>query len=228
MDNTIVGYWPVGVGGLPTVTGGFLSAEGLRSAEKIRPVVPAASLPITASLVLRMALASTKIPMFMVIRYGTTQAMLSRLMALGGMCVFGAIGLCTALVHAMSLQPQKVGPWYWLYNQIGSYRRRIFKFRTLDRVVLINNTFLTGTQCQGQYFMKFFMRNNLFIGRGGIWRSCRIIAAAVHRGTTLRSIRQTGIRTLITMVLIGAAQVLSFIGMATRRIILRLQAGRLR
>ena len=69
----------------------------------------------------------------------------------------------------MTFQPQKAGPWYYLYNQMGLHNNGLFKWRVQDRIVFVNNTFIGGTS-RAQFFMKTVTRNNLFIGETGpIW-----------------------------------------------------------
>lgn len=80
---------------------------------------------------------------------------------------------------ALSFQPQKLGPWYFIRNQIlsGADRSRsIFKFRVQDRFVLVNNT-LVGYYAlsqEAQRLLLSYSRNNLFIHAGGgsaLWRT---------------------------------------------------------
>lgn len=68
----------------------------------------------------------------------------------------------------VTLQPQKSGPWYYLYNQMADSVLGMFKWRVQDRVVFINNTFMGGTK-RAQYLMKTVTKNNLFIGGAPIW-----------------------------------------------------------
>jgi hypothetical protein len=72
---------------------------------------------------------------------------------------------------SISFQPQRAGPWYFLYNQMADAGNDIWKWRVMDRNVFINNTFI-GRTLQGQHFMRSFMRNNLFIrGSAPVWNS---------------------------------------------------------
>ncbi len=74
----------------------------------------------------------------------------------------------------MSMQPQKLGPWYYCYNQYADIFRGVFKYRTGDRLVMVNNTFVgsprdSGNQPAagaGQVFMKCMSRNNLWVAAG--------------------------------------------------------------
>jgi len=76
--------------------------------------------------------------------------------------------------YPLSFQPQKLGPWYFVRNQIAGANHGIFKFRTQDRLVFVNNTFVNwGTLVShAHYLMKSLSRNNLYIsadGAGAIW-----------------------------------------------------------
>jgi len=72
---------------------------------------------------------------------------------------------------SISFQPQRAGPWYFLYNQMADAGNGIWKWRVMDRNVFINNTFVGGT-LQGQHFMRSLSRNNLFLrGSAPIWNS---------------------------------------------------------
>jgi hypothetical protein len=73
--------------------------------------------------------------------------------------------------HGLSFQPQRDGPWYFMYNQIGDCDFGLFKFNVLDRCVFINNTFAGGAAA-AQSFMRCYMRNNLFSSGGSpVWGS---------------------------------------------------------
>lgn len=72
--------------------------------------------------------------------------------------------------YSLSFQPQKLGPWYFIRNQIMGAGLGVFKWRTQDRLVFINNTFISGVP-KAQFLMKAVTRNNLFVRRGSgyIW-----------------------------------------------------------
>ncbi|MBW2525980.1 MAG: right-handed parallel beta-helix repeat-containing protein [Deltaproteobacteria bacterium] len=78
--------------------------------------------------------------------------------------------------YHLSFQPQKLGPWYFIRNQIAGANHGIFKFRTQDRLVFVNNTFVHwGTLVsQAHVLMASLSRNNLYIsadGAGPVWRA---------------------------------------------------------
>lgn len=70
--------------------------------------------------------------------------------------------------NALSFQPMRCGPWYFIRNQIVG-RESIFKFRVQDRFVLVNNTFVTAGPIGNRmhHMLSGFSRNNLFISRDG-------------------------------------------------------------
>ena len=75
---------------------------------------------------------------------------------------------------ALSFQPMKCGPWYFVRNLvIGS--RNTFKFRVQDRFVLVNNTFVQwGSFMRTHHLLTALTRNNLFISADGsrpIWEA---------------------------------------------------------
>jgi len=72
--------------------------------------------------------------------------------------------------HHLSFQPQRIGPWYFLYNQAADAGVQVMKWRTQDRSVFIGNTLL-GNDLQGQHYMRSLMRNNLHIGGSPLWNS---------------------------------------------------------
>jgi hypothetical protein len=75
-----------------------------------------------------------------------------------------------AAAYLISFQPQKLGPWYFIRNQVAGANYGIFKFRTQDRFVFVNNTFASSVY-MAQYLMKTVSRNNLYIHPSGgvIW-----------------------------------------------------------
>jgi hypothetical protein len=74
----------------------------------------------------------------------------------------------------LSFQPQYCGPWYFVRNQLVG-KGQIFKFRTQDRNVFVNNTFVRwGTMAPYMHHLfSGVSRNNLFInaatGREPVW-----------------------------------------------------------
>lgn len=75
--------------------------------------------------------------------------------------------------HALSFQPMKCGPWYFIRNLIVG-KSGVFKFRVQDRFVLVNNTFVRwGTAGDRMHhILTSLSRNNLYIsadGAGPIW-----------------------------------------------------------
>jgi hypothetical protein len=73
---------------------------------------------------------------------------------------------------AFSFQPQKSGPWYYLYNQVADFQNT-WKWNCNDRNVFINNTFYDAQTVNSQHFMRCYMRNNIFIrnNTGVLWQS---------------------------------------------------------
>jgi hypothetical protein len=75
--------------------------------------------------------------------------------------------------HALSFQPMKCGPWYFLRNQVVG-GGMTFKFRVQDRFVLVNNTFVNEGSIGNRmhHILSSFSRNNLYIslsGRQPVW-----------------------------------------------------------
>ncbi len=70
--------------------------------------------------------------------------------------------------HALSFQPMKCGPWYFIRNQVVG-RGTIFKFRVQDRFVLVNNTFVNDGMIGNRmhHILSSFSRNNLYISMDG-------------------------------------------------------------
>ena len=69
--------------------------------------------------------------------------------------------------HALSFQPMKCGPWYFIRNLcIGG--RNTFKFRVQDRFVLVNNTFVSWGPSSDymHHILRSLSRNNLYILAG--------------------------------------------------------------
>jgi hypothetical protein len=69
--------------------------------------------------------------------------------------------------NGLSFQPQRVGPWYFLYNQVVISGLWILKFNgVVDRAVLINNTFVNLNRRiseRDDTLTAFITRNNLFV-----------------------------------------------------------------
>lgn len=73
---------------------------------------------------------------------------------------------------AVSLQPQRAGPHYFIYNQLMNTARnsgttettgsRIIKFQESDRCVMINNNHI-GPVSDAQQYAVFYSRNNVFV-----------------------------------------------------------------
>lgn len=79
--------------------------------------------------------------------------------------------------HAFSFQGMYCGPWYFVRNQVTTARGALFKFRTADRLVFVNNTLVAPTFGRDimHHLLHGLVRNNLFI-RDGIeereaWRA---------------------------------------------------------
>ena len=64
---------------------------------------------------------------------------------------------------SLTLQPQKSGPWYFLYNQVALSDNQNLKWRVQDKAVVINNTFHPGNDSTAQNWTRCFSRNNLFL-----------------------------------------------------------------
>lgn len=75
--------------------------------------------------------------------------------------------------HALSFQPMKSGPWYFVRNVcVGT--GGIFKFRVQDRFVLVNNTFVRWGSLDHRmhHILSSLSRNNLYIsadGKSPVW-----------------------------------------------------------
>jgi len=81
--------------------------------------------------------------------------------------------------YALSFQPMKCGPWYFVRN-VCVGKGGAFKFRVQDRYVLVGNTFVTWGSIGNRmhHVLTGYSRNNLFISAGGegpIWSAhdCR-------------------------------------------------------
>jgi len=79
--------------------------------------------------------------------------------------------------HAFSFQGMYCGPWYFVRNQVTTARGALFKFRTTDRLVFVNNTLVAPTFGRDimHHLLHGLVRNNLFV-RDGIeerepWRA---------------------------------------------------------
>ncbi|MBT6145539.1 MAG: hypothetical protein HOH74_08930 [Gemmatimonadetes bacterium] len=70
--------------------------------------------------------------------------------------------------HAFSFQGMYCGPWYFIRNQVTTARGALFKFRTADRLVFVNNTLGASTFGRDimHHLLHGFVRNNLFIRDG--------------------------------------------------------------
>lgn len=70
--------------------------------------------------------------------------------------------------NALSFQPMRCGPWYFIRNQIV-VRGSIFKFRVQDRFVLVSNTFVSDGMIGNRmhHILSSFSRNNLYISMDG-------------------------------------------------------------
>jgi hypothetical protein len=76
--------------------------------------------------------------------------------------------------NGISYQPQNGSPWYIIRNQLVGFMESPFKFRTTDRSVIANNTFVMWGKmicCQDADLLKSIVRNNLWISVAGgqIW-----------------------------------------------------------
>ena len=71
--------------------------------------------------------------------------------------------------HAFSFQGMYCGPWYFVRNQVTTARGALFKFRTTDRLVFVNNTLVAPTFGRDimHHLLHALVRNNLFIRDGG-------------------------------------------------------------
>ena len=75
--------------------------------------------------------------------------------------------------NALSFQPMRCGPWYFVRNLVIG-RGAIFKFRVQDRFVLVNNTFVKWGYVGNRmhHILSSYSRNNLYVsadGEGPIW-----------------------------------------------------------
>ena len=70
--------------------------------------------------------------------------------------------------HAFSFQGMYCGPWYFIRNQVTTARGALFKFRTADRMVFVNNTLVAPTFERDvmHHLLHGLVRNNLFIADG--------------------------------------------------------------
>jgi hypothetical protein len=81
--------------------------------------------------------------------------------------------------HAFSFQGMYCGPWYFIRNQVTTARGALFKFRTADRLVFVNNTLVAPTFGRDimHHLLHGLVRNNLFIADGSEerepWRARR-------------------------------------------------------
>jgi hypothetical protein len=69
--------------------------------------------------------------------------------------------------NAISFQPQAGAPWYILRNQIAGFREAPFKFRQVDRFVVMHNTIVRHSGpmicCQPDGLLNAIVRNNLWV-----------------------------------------------------------------
>jgi len=70
--------------------------------------------------------------------------------------------------HAFSFQGMYCGPWYFIRNQVTTARGALFKFRTADRMVFVNNTLVAPSFGRDimHHLLHAVVRNNLFIRDG--------------------------------------------------------------
>ena len=70
--------------------------------------------------------------------------------------------------HAFSFQGMYCGPWYFVRNQVTTARGALFKFRTTDRLVFVNNSLVAPTFGRDimHHLLHGLVRNNLFIRDG--------------------------------------------------------------
>ena len=76
--------------------------------------------------------------------------------------------------NGISYQPQNGSPWYIIRNQLAGFMESPFKFRTTDRSVIVNNTFVMWSKmicCNDAQLLGSIARNNLWISVAGgqIW-----------------------------------------------------------
>jgi hypothetical protein len=81
-----------------------------------------------------------------------------------------------ALHNGISFQPQSGAPWYLIRNQLVSFSENPFKFRTVDRFVLLHNTIVNYSNMMPccvdrDDILKAIGKNNLWISAtgGAIW-----------------------------------------------------------
>ena len=81
-----------------------------------------------------------------------------------------------ALHNGISFQPQSGAPWYFIRNQLVSFSENPFKFRTVDRFVLVHNTIVNWANIMPccidrDDVLKAIGKNNLWISATGgpIW-----------------------------------------------------------
>lgn len=74
--------------------------------------------------------------------------------------------------YSISFQPQELGPWYFIRNQMAGAGHGVFKWIYQDRFVFIHNTVVRGVP-KAQYLMKSVSRNNLYVPPAGgpVWTS---------------------------------------------------------
>jgi hypothetical protein len=72
--------------------------------------------------------------------------------------------------NGISYQPQNGSPWYIIRNQLAGFMESPFKFRTTDRSVIVNNTFVMWSKmicCNDAHLLRSITRNNLWISVAG-------------------------------------------------------------
>jgi len=72
--------------------------------------------------------------------------------------------------NGISYQPQNGSPWYIIRNQLVGFMEAPFKFRTTDRSVIVNNTFVMWSKmicCNDAQLLGSITRNNLWISVAG-------------------------------------------------------------
>lgn len=166
MDNTLVGRKPVGIGG--TGKPGDSTGRGIALGGENTPGGPGNIIAYNSITRYSDALGSSgDSDVYGNQAWDLEDDCLSNDGSFSNVRVWGnRLHFCAG--NVISFQPQKAGPWYFLYNQMADGGLGIWKWRVQDRNVFVNNTFMQGTS-RGHYFMKGVLRNNLFIGGGPIW-----------------------------------------------------------
>jgi len=71
--------------------------------------------------------------------------------------------------YSFTFQAQVASPWYYCYNQVADRFFGGWKLSSVDRLVLIGNTFFSGSTPQAQFLTKCISRNNVWMWSGGYW-----------------------------------------------------------